>query len=130
MLWGLWLVVLAAFFSAGGYPNSYYVAALVPAIGALCGTGIEVAWRRRERAATRACLAGALLASAGYGIYLLDGGSGVPGWLIPAAICAALAGLAALGGARGGRAPSGASRAASWRSCSRAGCCFRASPRR
>jgi 4-amino-4-deoxy-L-arabinose transferase-like glycosyltransferase len=99
VLWGLWLIVLGAFFSAGGYPNSYYVAALLPAIGALCGTGVEVAWRRRERAATRACLAGALLASAGYGIYLLEGGSGVPGWLIPAAICAALAGLVALGAA-------------------------------
>jgi 4-amino-4-deoxy-L-arabinose transferase-like glycosyltransferase len=99
VLWGLWLIVLGAFFSAGGYPNSYYVAALSPAIGALCGTGVEVAWRRRERVATRGCLAGALLASAGYGIYLLDGGSGVPGWLIPGAICAALAGLVALGAA-------------------------------
>jgi 4-amino-4-deoxy-L-arabinose transferase-like glycosyltransferase len=97
VLWGLWLVVLGAFFSAGGYPNSYYVAALSPAIGALCGTGVEVAWRRRERAATRMCLAGALFTSVGYGIYLLDGGSEVPGWLIPVAICAALAGAVALG---------------------------------
>jgi 4-amino-4-deoxy-L-arabinose transferase-like glycosyltransferase len=97
VLWGLWLFVLGAFFSAGGYPNSYYVAALSPAIGALCGIGIEVVWRMRERAATRAWVAGALLASAGYGIYLLGGGSDVPGWLIPVAICAALASVAALG---------------------------------
>ncbi len=98
VLWGLWLIVLGAFFSAGGYPNSYYVAALSPAIGALCGIGIEVAWRRRERAATRACLAGALLASVAYGIYLLRGGSNVPGWLVPVAICTALAPVAALAG--------------------------------
>jgi 4-amino-4-deoxy-L-arabinose transferase-like glycosyltransferase len=100
VLWGLWLIVLGAFFSAGGYPNSYYVATLAPAIGALCGTGVEVAWRRRELASTRAYLAGALLASAGYGIYLLGGGSDVPGWLIPVAICTALVGAATLGTAK------------------------------
>jgi 4-amino-4-deoxy-L-arabinose transferase-like glycosyltransferase len=101
VLWGLWLIVLGAFFSGGGYPNSYYVAALSPAIGALCGIGVEVAWHRRERAATRACLGGALLASVGYGIYLLRGGSDVPDWLVPAAICAALVPVAALAATAG-----------------------------
>jgi 4-amino-4-deoxy-L-arabinose transferase-like glycosyltransferase len=100
VLWGLWLGVLGVFFSAGGYPNSYYVAALAPAIGALCGTGVAVAWRRREQFAAQACLAGALVASVGYGVYLLDGGSGVPGWLIPVAVSAALLGALALGAAR------------------------------
>ena len=100
VLWGLWLGVLGAFFSAGGYPNSYYVAALSPAIGALCGAGIAVAWRRRAQPATQACLAGALLASVGYGIYLLQGGSRVPGWLVPVAVCASILGLIALAGAR------------------------------
>jgi 4-amino-4-deoxy-L-arabinose transferase-like glycosyltransferase len=96
VLWGLWLIVLGVFFSAGGYPNSYYVAALSPAIGALCGIGVEVAWRRRGRPEARTCLAGALLASVGYGVYLLGGGSDVPGWLVPVAICAALVGAVAL----------------------------------
>jgi 4-amino-4-deoxy-L-arabinose transferase-like glycosyltransferase len=32
VLWGGWWLVLAAFFSAGTYLNSYYVAALVPAV--------------------------------------------------------------------------------------------------
>jgi 4-amino-4-deoxy-L-arabinose transferase-like glycosyltransferase len=100
VLWGLWLIVLGAFFSAGGYPNSYYVAALSPAIGALCGIGLEVAWRWRERLVAQACLAGAMLASVGYGIHLLDGGADVPGWLIPVAVCAALAGVLALATAR------------------------------
>jgi 4-amino-4-deoxy-L-arabinose transferase-like glycosyltransferase len=100
VLWGLWLIVLAAFFSASGYPNSYYVAALSPAIGALCGTGVAVAWRRRAELAVQACLAGALIASVGYGIYLLGGGSGVPGWLIPVAACAGVAGTLALATAR------------------------------
>jgi 4-amino-4-deoxy-L-arabinose transferase-like glycosyltransferase len=108
-LWGLWLVVLGAFFSAGGYPNSYYVATLSPAIGALCGTGMALAWRRREELAAQACLAGAVLASVGYGSYLLDGGSRVPGWLVPVAVCAAalaVLGLAAARRADGAQAPS------------------------
>ena len=93
VLWGLWLVVLGAFFSAGGYPNSYYVAALSPAIGALCGTGVALAWRRREERAVRMWLAGAVAASVGYGVFLLDGGSGVPGWLVPVAVCAGAIGV-------------------------------------
>jgi hypothetical protein len=32
VLWGSWWLVLAVFFSAGTYLNSYYVAALVPAV--------------------------------------------------------------------------------------------------
>jgi 4-amino-4-deoxy-L-arabinose transferase-like glycosyltransferase len=110
VLWGLWLGVLGAFFSAGGYPNSYYVAALSPAIGALCGTGMALAWRRRGELAAQACLAGAVVASVGYGIYLLDGGSRVPGWLVPLAACAGALGVLALAAARrgeGDKAPGG-----------------------
>jgi 4-amino-4-deoxy-L-arabinose transferase-like glycosyltransferase len=40
VLWGGWWLVLAVFFSGGTFINSYYVAALVPAVAALCGTGI------------------------------------------------------------------------------------------
>lgn len=97
VLWGLWLVVLGAFFSAGGYPNSYYVAALSPATGALCGMGVALAWRRRAEPATWGWLLGALVGSMAYGVYLLRGGTGVPGWLVPLACVAALAGALALG---------------------------------
>jgi 4-amino-4-deoxy-L-arabinose transferase-like glycosyltransferase len=102
VLWGLWLGVLGAFFSAGGYPNSYYVAALSPAIGALCGTGVALAWRGRQELAAQACLAGAVVVSIGYGVYLLDGGSRVPGWLVPVAVCAGILGVLGLGAARRG----------------------------
>ncbi len=96
VLWGAWLLVLAAFFSAGGYPNSYYVATLVPAIGALCGAGVGLAWRRREHPAAPLGLAAALLGSVGYGVYLLQGGTGVPGWLVPAAACVGVGGALVL----------------------------------
>jgi 4-amino-4-deoxy-L-arabinose transferase-like glycosyltransferase len=84
-LWGTWLVTLAAFFSVAGYPNSYYVAALSPATGALCGVGAALIQRIGDRAATRWGLSAAALCSVGYGIYLLGGGTGVPAWLPPVA---------------------------------------------
>ncbi len=96
VLWGTWLVVLWGFFSAGGYPNSYYVAALAPATGALCGAGLALAWRYRDRRAAPAALAGTLVACVGYGIYLLHGGTSVPGWLVPVAAVLGLAGALSL----------------------------------
>ncbi len=96
VLWGTWLVVLWAFFSAGDYPNSYYVAALSPATGALCGAGLALAWRHRSCRAAPAALAGALVCSVGYGIYLLRGGTAVPSWLAPAAVVLGVAGVLAL----------------------------------
>jgi 4-amino-4-deoxy-L-arabinose transferase-like glycosyltransferase len=97
VLWGSWLLVMAAFFSAGGYPNSYYVAALSPATGALCGAGVALAQRARRRASASAGLAAAMGCSVAYGIYLLDGGTAVPGWLVPvASVTAALGALVLL----------------------------------
>jgi 4-amino-4-deoxy-L-arabinose transferase-like glycosyltransferase len=96
MLWGIWLATMFAFFSASGYPNSYYVAALSPAIGGLCGAGLALMWQRRRQPAARGCLAAALLACVGYGVYLLDGGTAVPGWLAPLAVCLAILSTGAL----------------------------------
>jgi 4-amino-4-deoxy-L-arabinose transferase-like glycosyltransferase len=90
------LAVLWAFFSAGGYPNSYYVAALSPAIGALCGAGVALAWRHRGQRAAPASLTAALLCCVGYGLYLLRGGTAVPGWLAPAALALGVVGALAL----------------------------------
>jgi len=47
VLWGTWLVVTVVAFSDGSYLNSYYTAALTPAIAALCGVGLSAAWRPR-----------------------------------------------------------------------------------
>ncbi|HTU77373.1 MAG TPA: glycosyltransferase family 39 protein [Solirubrobacteraceae bacterium] len=97
LMWSVWLLTLWAIFSDGLLLHSYYVASLVPALAGLCGTGAALAWSRRDRALTRGVAAAALLATLAYGAYLLHGGSGVPAWLLPAAICAdALAALALL----------------------------------
>jgi 4-amino-4-deoxy-L-arabinose transferase-like glycosyltransferase len=103
ILWGAWLVVMGAFFSAGGYPNSYYVAALAPATGALCGAGVELTRLARGRAGARAALAAAMVCAVIYGVFLLHGGTRVPSWLAPVAIAAAVTGAVALLTARGAR---------------------------
>jgi 4-amino-4-deoxy-L-arabinose transferase-like glycosyltransferase len=94
VLWGTWLLLLATAFSVGRYLNSYYLAALSPAIAALCGVGVALFWEERHRQQARIGLAAGVVISAGYGAYLLHGGSHVPAWMLPAAICFAIAGTA------------------------------------
>jgi 4-amino-4-deoxy-L-arabinose transferase-like glycosyltransferase len=97
ILWGIWLLILWVLFSGSDYDNSYYMAALSPGLAALCGGGAAVFLRRREQALARACLAATLLACAGYGVYLLNGGSEVPGWLAPVGlVIGAIGAIAAL----------------------------------
>ena len=80
VLWGGWWLVLAVFFSAGTYLNSYYVAALIPAVAALCGTGI----------------AATVLGCAGYGAYLMSGTASGPVELTVVALVVAAAAVAQL----------------------------------
>jgi 4-amino-4-deoxy-L-arabinose transferase-like glycosyltransferase len=73
VLWGGWWLILAAFFSAGTYINAYYVAALVPAVAALCGTGLAGCGPGPWPTRTRLIVAATVLACAGYGAYLMSG---------------------------------------------------------
>jgi 4-amino-4-deoxy-L-arabinose transferase-like glycosyltransferase len=73
VLWGGWWLVLAVFFSAGTYLNSYYVAALIPAVAALCGAGIVACGPRPWPARVRQIVAATALGCAGYGAYLMSG---------------------------------------------------------
>jgi 4-amino-4-deoxy-L-arabinose transferase-like glycosyltransferase len=105
VLWGGWWLVLAVFFSVGTYLNSYYVAALIPAIAALCGTGIAVCGPRPWPARVRLVVAATVLGGVGYGAYLMSGTTSGPVVLtvmalIVAATAAALLLLRASG--RGG----------------------------
>ena len=88
VLWGGWWVVLAVFFSAGTYLNSYYVAALTPPVAAICGVGVSLCgptpWSTRVRLTVLAACA----ACVGYGMYLLHGAAVVPGWIVPTALVA------------------------------------------
>jgi 4-amino-4-deoxy-L-arabinose transferase-like glycosyltransferase len=96
VLWAGWLLVLGVTFSFATVVNSYYTAALSPAIAALLGVGVTMAWSAgrapgdRRRAVGR-CL-GLVVIIAGttaYAAGLVPAvGSHVPGWLVPAVIAA------------------------------------------
>jgi 4-amino-4-deoxy-L-arabinose transferase-like glycosyltransferase len=78
VLWGGWWLVLAVFFSVGTFINSYYVAALVPAVAALCGTGIAACGPRPWPTRVRLIVAVTVLGCAGYGAYLMSGTASGP----------------------------------------------------
>jgi 4-amino-4-deoxy-L-arabinose transferase-like glycosyltransferase len=96
VLWGGWWLILAVFFSVGSYLNSYYVAALVPAIAALCGTGIAACGPRPWPARVRLIVAATVLGCAGYGAYLMFGTASGPVVLTLVALVVAAAAAAQL----------------------------------
>ena len=104
LLWGTWLVTLFAVFSATTTINTYYTAALSPAIAGLLAIGLSLVWQHRERAACWLTVAVAVCATAGYSAWLLPAhGTGLPGWLRPALIAlaaAAVVGIAAAAASR------------------------------
>jgi 4-amino-4-deoxy-L-arabinose transferase-like glycosyltransferase len=86
VLWGGWWVVLAVFFSAGTFLNSYYVAALAPAVAAICGVGVSLCGPPPWPARVRLTMLAACAVCVGYGLYLLHGAADVPAWIVPAAL--------------------------------------------
>jgi 4-amino-4-deoxy-L-arabinose transferase-like glycosyltransferase len=96
VLWGGWWLVLAVFFSVGTYLNSYYVAALVPAVAALCGAGLAACGPRPWPGRGRLTVAATVLGCAGYGAYLMSGTASGPVVLIVVAPIVAAAAAAQL----------------------------------
>ena len=86
VLWGGWWVVLAVFFSAGTYLNSYYVAALTPAVAAMCGVGASLCGPPPWPARVRLTMLAVSAVCVGYGLYLLHGAALVPVWVAPTAL--------------------------------------------
>jgi 4-amino-4-deoxy-L-arabinose transferase-like glycosyltransferase len=109
VLWGGWWLVLAVFFSTGTYLNAYYVAALIPAVAALCGAGVAACGARPWPARVRLVVAATVLGCAGYGAYLMSGTASGPLVLTAAALVVAAAAatrlLLAAPGRRGQTAP-------------------------
>src|SRR5260370_13834525 len=96
VLWGgLWLV-LPVLFSAGTYLNSYYVAALVPAVAPLCGTRIAALGPGPWPARVRLIVAATVLGCAGYGAYLMSGTASGPVVLTVVALIVAASAAAQL----------------------------------
>ncbi|HEX4127308.1 MAG TPA: glycosyltransferase family 39 protein [Acidimicrobiales bacterium] len=90
ILWSVWLVVTYGVFSGGQFLNSYYLAALVPAVAALCGMGALAAWGRRRVPAVRAVLAVLTTATVGVTIALVPGYVGVRTWIVASVVVVGL----------------------------------------
>jgi 4-amino-4-deoxy-L-arabinose transferase-like glycosyltransferase len=97
VLWLTWLVVTFAVFSAGHLINSYYVAALVPAVAALCGMGGAVAWHRRRARSVRFTLLALVIATVAVDVALVPGYAGVRDWVVTASVVTGFLAAAVLG---------------------------------
>jgi len=97
LLWSGWLVLTWAFFSGGRYLNSYYVAALIPAVAALCGLGGAAAWRHRHAVVTRVVVLLTVVASTVYALALVPASAGVRPWIIASVIILAALAVGILG---------------------------------
>jgi 4-amino-4-deoxy-L-arabinose transferase-like glycosyltransferase len=97
LLWSGWLVLTWIFFSEGRYLNSYYLAALMPAMAALCGLGAATAWRHRDAAVTRAVLLVTVVATTVYAVVLIPGSAGIRPWVISSMVAVATLAIVILG---------------------------------
>jgi 4-amino-4-deoxy-L-arabinose transferase-like glycosyltransferase len=91
VLWGTWLLILTVTFSAATYVQTYYTAALTPAIAAILAAAlVSVFARDASRAGAAARGIGLAVVSAGttaYAVWLVPAhGAHIPGWLVPAII--------------------------------------------
>src|SRR6266852_8374206 len=68
ILWGIWLLTMAVFFSVAGFFHQYYLSTLAPAICALFGIGVVVMWQDYRRSSHN------------------KSGSYKRGWLLPLAL--------------------------------------------
>jgi 4-amino-4-deoxy-L-arabinose transferase-like glycosyltransferase len=97
LLWSGWLLLTWSFFSGGRYLNSYYLAALIPALAALCGLGAARAWRHRQAVATRLVVLLTVVASTVYALTLVPAAVGVRAWIIASVVIVAALAVGILG---------------------------------
>jgi 4-amino-4-deoxy-L-arabinose transferase-like glycosyltransferase len=95
-MWGSWLVITFVAFSEGRYLNSYYAAALSPAVAAVVALGAAEIVRGRFDVQKAGAVAGGVVVTSGYAIYLLHRGSDVPAWLVPALVAATVVAVVGL----------------------------------
>nr|BBH93033.1 hypothetical protein KTA_12320 [Thermogemmatispora argillosa] len=95
VLWGVWLLTTAVFFSVAGFFHQYYLTTMAPAVAALFGIGVVVMWRDYRRRGWRGWLLPlALLLTALEQLHIITSNPAWGTWLIPLiAVPCALAAL-------------------------------------
>ncbi|MBX5457445.1 MAG: glycosyltransferase family 39 protein [Thermogemmatispora sp.] len=95
VLWGVWLLTTAVFFSVAGFFHQYYLTTMAPAVAALFGIGVVVMWHDYRRRGWRGWLLPlALLLTALEQLHIITSNPAWGTWLIPLiAVPCALAAL-------------------------------------
>lgn len=95
ILWGVWLLTMAVFFSVANFFHQYYLSTFAPAICALFGIGVVVMWQDYRRSGWRGWLLPlALLLTAAEQIHIIMSNPSWGAWLIPViAIACAIAAI-------------------------------------
>jgi 4-amino-4-deoxy-L-arabinose transferase-like glycosyltransferase len=84
ILWGVWLLTMAVFFSVATFFHQYYLSTLAPAVCALFGIGAVVMWQDYRRSGWRGWLLPlALLLTALEQIHIIVSNPSWGMWLIP-----------------------------------------------
>jgi 4-amino-4-deoxy-L-arabinose transferase-like glycosyltransferase len=84
LMWGMWLITMAAFFSIAGFFHQYYLTVMAPSIASLSGIGIVSMWQDYRSPGWRGWLLPIAIAlTAAEQIYILTGYPTYGKWLIP-----------------------------------------------
>jgi len=91
VMWMATLFFTWSFFASSNFLNSYYLAALIPPLAALCGMGLATAWRMKERSrALRVVLAATVAGGTAYSLSLVPDQAGVRTWVIVTSLVVAV----------------------------------------
>jgi 4-amino-4-deoxy-L-arabinose transferase-like glycosyltransferase len=105
LLWLAWLFFTWTSFASSSSLNSYYLAALIPPIAALCGMGLSAAWQHRHAPAVPKVLMGTVAVGSAYAISLVPDTAWVWEWVVVSTALSAAAALGLLGADLRGRGP-------------------------
>jgi 4-amino-4-deoxy-L-arabinose transferase-like glycosyltransferase len=96
LVWLAWMVLTWSSFTSSKSLNSYYLAALIPPIAALCGMGLSAAWQHRDSPTVRKVLMATVAGGSAYALTLIPGNAGVWGWVLASTAACAIAALGLL----------------------------------
>ncbi len=101
LLWGMWLLTMAIFFSVAGFFHQYYMTEMAPAVAALFGIGVVIMWKDYRQNGWRGWLLPlALLATLAEQIYILMAYPTWGQWMIPLIVVPTIIAVVVLIGAR------------------------------
>ncbi len=86
VLWLTWLFFMWSFFSSSHSLNSYYLAALVPPMAALCGLGLAEAHRHWDTTRTRQAMLASVVVVSLYAVALVPSDAGLRTVIVASAV--------------------------------------------